>query len=62
MDCATGGFPTLCHNELTDFTAAVMSEVFHNVVIKPVLQVLSGEVFHHATANVEDEACLDVSA
>jgi len=30
MNCATGGFPTLCHNELRDFTTAAMSEVCHN--------------------------------
>jgi len=62
MNCATGGFPTLRHNELRDFTAAAMSEVCHNVAIEPVLQPLSGEAFHYATANVEDEARLDVSA
>ena len=27
MNCASGGFPTLCHNELRDFTAAALSEV-----------------------------------
>ena len=31
------------------------------MAIEPALQPLSGESFHHATANVEDEACLDVS-
>jgi len=62
MNRATGGFPTLHHNELRDFTAAAMSEVCHNVAIEPVLQPLSGEAFHYATANVENEACLDDSA
>ena len=62
MNCATGGFPTLRHNELRDFTAAALSEVCHNVAIEPVLQPLSGESFHYATANVDDEARLDVSA
>ena len=62
MNCATGGFPTLRHNELRDFTAAALSEVCHNVAIEPVLQPLSGESFRYATANVEDEARLDVSA
>jgi len=45
-----------------DFTAAVMTEVYQNVAIEPVLQPLSGEVFHYAMANVKDEARLDVSA
>ena len=31
------------------------------MAIEPVLQLLSGESFHYATANVEDEACMDVS-
>ena len=39
-----------------------MTEVYQNVAIEPVLQPLSGEVFHYAMANVEDEARLDVSA
>jgi len=39
-----------------------MCEVCHNVAIEPVLQPLSGEAFHYAKANVEDEARLDVSA
>ena len=59
MNCATSGFPTLRHNKLRNFTAA---EFCHNVTIEPVLQPLSGEAFHYATAKVEDEACLDVSA
>ena len=33
----------------------------HDVAIEPVLQPLSGESFHYAMANVEDEARLDVS-
>jgi len=39
-----------------------MAEVCHNMVTEPLLQPLSGEAFHYTTANVEDEACLDVSA
>jgi len=62
MNCATGGFPTLCHNELKDFTVTVLSEVCHNMAIEPGLKPLSDEAFHYATANVEDEARLHVSA
>ena len=61
MNCASGGFPTLHHNELRNFTTAALSEVCHDVAIEPVLQPLSGESFHYATTNVENEACLDVS-
>ena len=31
MNCSSGGFPTLRHNELGDFTAAILSEVCHDV-------------------------------
>ena len=48
-------------HELRDFTATALSEVCHDVAIESVLQPLSGESFHYATANVGDEACLDVS-
>ena len=62
MNCSSGGFPTIRHNELRDFTVTVLSEVCHDVAIEPVLQRLSGEYLRYATANVEDEAHLDVSA
>ena len=42
MNCSSGGFPTLCHNELTDFTTAVMSEGCHDVVaVEPVRVVMT---------------------
>ena len=50
MNCSSGGFSTLRHNELTDFTTAALSKVCHNVAIEPVLQPLSGESFQYATA------------
>jgi len=61
MNCSSGGFTILHHNELRDFTTAALSEVCHDVAIESVLQPLSGESFHYVTANVENEACLDVS-
>ena len=61
MNCSSGGFSTLRHNELRDFTAAVLSEVCHDVAVEPVLQPLSRESLRFAMANVEDEARLDVS-
>jgi len=36
MNCASGGFSTLRHNEFKDFTAAALSEVCHDVAIEPV--------------------------
>ena len=62
LSCPFGGFPSIQHNELHDITAALLSEVSHNVSAEPNLQPLSGEQFHYRSANVEDGACLDVSA
>ena len=62
LNCHTGGFLSIRHNELRDFTADVMSEVCHNVCIEPNLQPLSGESLANATANTEDGARLDISS
>ena len=56
MDCATGGFPTLIIMNLGTLPQLLCQKI---VAIEPVLQPLSGEVFHYAMANVEDEARLD---
>ena len=56
MNCPTGGYPTLRHNELRDFTAAILSEVCTDVCVEPPLQSLSGETLTYATANREDGA------
>ena len=62
MNCPTGGFPTLRHNELRDFTASILTEVCADVRVEPPLQPLTGEHLAFATANVEDGARVDVSA
>ena len=62
LNCPTGGYPTLRHNELRDFTAEILSEVCADVCTEPSLQPLSGETMTNATANVEDGARLDISA
>ena len=62
MNCPTGGFPTIRHNELRDFTASLLSEVCHGVSVEPHLQSLTGEIFSLASAIVEDGARLDVAA
>ena len=58
----TGGFPTIRHNEIRDFTAKLMSEVCHDVCSEPPLQPLSGEHLPHTTSNREDNARLDIKA
>ena len=62
FSCPSGRFPSIQHNELHDITAAFLSEICHNISIEPTLQPLSGEQFQYRSANVEDGACLDVSA
>ena len=62
LNCPTGGYPTLRHNELCDFTAEILSEVCADVCTEPPLQLLLGETLTYATANVEDGALLDISA
>jgi len=62
MNCPTGGYPTLRHNELRDFTANGLSEVCSGVRVEPLLQTLSGETLTFSTAIVEDGVRLDVSA
>ena len=62
LSCPTGGFPTLRHNEVRDFTANIMSEVCHDVCIEPQLQELSDEPLHHATSIRDDGAHLDMRA
>ena len=39
-----------------------MTEVCHSVGVEPTLQPLTGEQLSYRSANVEDEACLDVGA
>jgi len=56
-----GSLLNVIMNLLGDFCFAALW-LCQNGVIEPVLQPLSGEAFHYATANVEGETRLDVSA
>ena len=49
-------------NELRDFTAQQLTEVCNDVKLEPQLKPLSGEVFHHHTANITDDARVEISA
>ena len=62
LSCASGGFPSIRHNELCDLTAQFLTETCHSVGIEPPLQPLGGEVLRHRTANREDGARLDIVA
>ena len=62
LSCPTGGFPSIKHNEVRDFTASLMSEVCHKVSTKPQLQALSGEPMSHHSAITDNGARLDICA
>ena len=62
FSCAKGAFPSIRHDRIRDMTAQLLSEVCPNVEVEPPLQPLTGETFRHRTANVEDNARLDVKA
>ena len=60
--CKTGGFVTIRHNEVRDFTAEILKEVCQDVEVEPLLTPLTGEQFQYRSANTDDSARLDVSA
>ena len=62
ISCPCGGYPSLRHNEIRDFTAHLLTEVCCNVGIEPPLQSLTGESLSYRTSNIEDGARLDVAA
>ncbi|KAL5494242.1 hypothetical protein EMCRGX_G015533 [Ephydatia muelleri] len=62
MNCPSGSFPSIRHNEVRDLTSAFLSEVCHNVHTEPTLQPLQGEHLKYKSANGEVGARLDVAA
>ena len=62
LNCNTGGFPSLRHNDIRDITANLLTEICSDVSVEPSLQPLSGESLSYRTANVEAEARVDVAA
>jgi len=53
---------TICHNEVFDLTATLLTEVCHIVATKPALQPITAETFPYSTANISDDASFDVKA
>ena len=63
MNCPSGGFPSIRHNEVRDLTFAFLSEVCQfNVHTEPTLQPLQGKHLKYKSANGEVGARLDVAA
>ena len=61
LSCKKGGFVSIRHNELRNFTAKLLRKVCHDVKIEPSLEELSGEVLSKSS-NISTEARLDISA
>ena len=61
MTCRQGGFISHRHNELRDFTAALMKKICTDVLTELELQPVSGEDLTRS-ANVADAARLDIRA
>ena len=62
LSCSRGGFPFICHNEIRNITADLLSGVCHSIGTEPNLQPVTEEQFEHRTANREDGARLDIVA
>jgi len=54
--CPKDGFPSICHNEVRDLTASLLTEVCSEVEVDP------GKQFSLATSNTEGGAHLEISA
>ena len=59
LSCPHEAFPIVWHNEIRDLTVSLMSEVCHDVQIEPHLHPLSGEIMHHRSAVLDDDAPVD---
>ena len=60
LSCPYGGFPSIRHNKLRDLTAHLITEVCHNVGIKPELQPVTSERLQCRSANLEEGSRLDI--
>ena len=62
MCCQKGGFISIQHDEIRDITCSLLKKVCSDATKEPLLQPLQGEIFNYKTANVEQEARVDISA
>ena len=51
LACSKGGYPTIRHNELRDFTASLLTETCHSAAIEPSLLPLTSETLNGASSN-----------
>ena len=57
-----GVFISLRHIQIQDLTANLLKIIYHDVLIELTLQQLTGELLHERTANITDEARVDIDA
>ena len=62
MSSKKGDFVTLRHNDVRDLTANLLNEVCNDVNIEPQLLPVTGERFNNRTANVSNEARVDIKS
>ena len=62
VSCPKGGYPTIRHNELRDFTASLLTKTCYSVAIEPSLLPLTSETLNGASLNKQDGARLDIMA
>ena len=62
LSCKKGGFISLHHNQIRDLTANLLKIISHDVLIKLRLPQLTGESLNEKTANITDEARVDIAA
>ena len=55
-------FISLRHNQIQDLTANLLKTICHDVLIESTLQQLIGEFLHERTANITDDARVDIAA
>ena len=62
MSWKKGGFINICHNDVRDLTAKILSEACHDAQVEPTLLPLTGERIEHRTAIETNETRLVIRA
>jgi len=62
LTCKKGGFVSIRHNSLRDITANLLTKTCKDVCVEPLLTPLTGEEFNERSANLSDDARLDIKA
>ena len=61
LSCKKGGFITLRQNHIWNVAAKLLIQVNKDNKIEPALHLLTDETFKQRTANISDNAWLDIS-